>query len=354
MTSPVLDEDQQVYITGNLKELGSWYPANILMEYAGQHTWVKEISISGPARVEYKFTLGAWEREGADASFQPLRNFTADIGSDTLFHDTILFWTNRKPPQLPEHSVLGRAEYWPQMKGKGLCGRDVIVWLPPGYEDNTDDKYPVIYLQDGQNAFDSYTSAFGNEWRVDESIDSMVKKGTIPPLIAVGIYNTPDRSAEYLPGDTAGLYMDFIVNHLKPFIDSAYRSLPGPEHTITCGSSAGGTISFMLVWEHPEVFSKGICMSPAFRIESIDYVSAVEATTVKRDDVFLYMDIGGKEIEEELRLGILDMVQTLTEKGYKAGKDFIFIEDPGAFHNEKEWAKRFPEALLRCMENPGP
>ena len=79
-------------------------------------------------------------------------------------------------------------------------------------------------------------------------------------IIIVGIYNTIRPFSEYAETETGRLYMKFIVNKLKPFIDKNYRTKPDRENTATGGSSLGGLISFMLVWEYPNIFSKAACL----------------------------------------------------------------------------------------------
>ncbi|MGA1266587.1 MAG: alpha/beta hydrolase-fold protein, partial [Phycisphaerales bacterium] len=79
--------------------------------------------------------------------------------------------------------------------------RNVVVWLPPGYSDpaNAERRYPVLYMHDGQNVLDPSTAFLGREWRVDEVAERLVREGRIPPLIIVGIWNTPGRLADYTP-----------------------------------------------------------------------------------------------------------------------------------------------------------
>jgi predicted alpha/beta superfamily hydrolase len=169
------------------------------------------------------------------------------------------------------------------------------------------------------------------------------------PAIVVGIYNTSDRSQEYTPGEKGTAYMHFVVNQVKPLIDQTYRTMPGREHTVGGGSSAGGIISFMLAWEYPQVFSKAICMSPAFKIEDIDYVKTVRAYEGKKKDLFFYIDNGGIELETRLQPGVDAMLTALREKGYREGDDYYWVKAPGARHSEAAWAKRLPLALKRCF-----
>ena len=95
----------------------------------------------------------------------------------------------------------------------------------------------------------------------------------------------------------------------------------------------------MLLWEHNSVFSKAACLSPAFKISSIDYVLPVSNSKVKKD-ILLYIDNGGIGLEADLQPGIDDMINVLREKGYTEGKNFVYFIDPDAEHNEAAWAKR--------------
>jgi predicted alpha/beta superfamily hydrolase len=238
------------------------------------------------------------------------------------------------------------------LKGAGIHDRDLVVWLPPNYEADVTRRYPVVYMHDGQNIFDPATSAFGTDWSVDETVDELIKKKSIEPVIVVGIYNTKDRMKEYTPGDTDTAYMNFVVQTVKPFIDSTYRTRPDRNNTIVGGSSAGGLISFMLVWEHPDIFSKAICMSPAFRnpvaLGGWNYVKVVQHSNGKKNG-FFYLDNGGIGLESQLQPGIDEMLTALKAKGYKEGNDFVFVRDPMAKHSETDWAKRFPQALVTVM-----
>jgi predicted alpha/beta superfamily hydrolase len=324
------------------------------MEPKGNHTWSKEISVNRPLSIEYKYTLGSWEREAANANGSPLSNLVANISKDTTIKDSVLFWT-RGPRQRVNHGqITGTVKYHRALKGAGIQDRDLVVWLPPAYEADSTRRYPVIYMHDGQNIFDPVTSSFGTDWSIDETADDLIKKKSIEPVIVVGIYNTSDRMKEYTPGDKGTAYMNFIVKTVKPLIDSTYRTKPDRKNTIVGGSSAGGIISFMLVWEHTDIFSKAICMSPAFRNPGAssgwNYVTVVQQSNNRKKDVFFYIDNGGVGLESQLQPGIDEMIATLKAKGYEEGKDFTFVHDPSAKHFEADWAKRFPNALRAVLK----
>jgi predicted alpha/beta superfamily hydrolase len=346
--APGLPDTSVVFIAGSAPQLGSWNPSRVKMEFVGNQLWKKEIVFTRAISVQYKYTLGSWDHEGTDSTGAPLPNFSVDLSNSNVASDTILYWKNRSASKV-RGQITGMVKYHKDMKGEGIKERDIIVWLPPGYDSISKKRYPVVYLQDGQNIFDPVTSAFGIDWQVDETADSMIRKGVVEPMIIVGIYNTYDRNVEYIPSDKGRLYREFIIKKLKPFMDSAYKTKPGRSHSFIGGSSAGGILAFMMVWEYPDIFSKAICMSPAFRLpgnpaSGWNYVSIVKNDT-KRRKVFFYVDNGGIGLEKQLQPGIDEMLKVLSDKGYRAGRDFMYVSDPNSPHNEQAWAKRFPYAL---------
>ena len=347
--SAVLPEDSAVFITGSIEPLGDWNPGNIKMNYEGNHTWRTSFSIALPTQVEYKYTLGSWQHEGAAPDGSPLSNFSTYLLSDITIADTIDLWTTGTQNKVTDHHVTGTVRYHPAMKGKDIKDRDVAVWLPPGYDTLGNKRYPVLYMHDGQNMFDPAASAFGVEWGIDETCDRLIRQGEMAPLIVVGISNTADRSFEYAPGEKGEAYMNFVVNQLKPFIDSAYHTRPDRAHTLTGGSSLGGLLSFMLAWQHGDVFSKSICMSPAFKINRLDYVKNVLAYRGEKKDLFFYIDNGGVGLDAQLQPGVNAMLAALHRKGYEEGTNIRYVSDSRANHSESSWAKRFPEAIVWCL-----
>ena len=350
--APGLSDTNIIYITGSHPSIGNWDPSKKSLSYQGNSVWETSISLSEPLILQYKYTLGSWAREALGISGNTLPNHVLVIQHDTTIADTVMRWKSVGERQ---KTLTGNFRYHQAMKAEGLKDRDITVWLPPGY-DSTDKKYPVLYLQDGQNLFDVTTSAFGTEWRVDESADSMIRSGTIPPLIIVGINNTADRSDEYLPWQKNKAYKNFLVHKLKAFIDSAYRTKKDAANTIIGGSSAGGILAFMMVWEYPQVFSKAICMSPAFVNpegfkDKFDYVTTVKEGERRPKKVFFYIDNGGRDLDKLLQPGVDDMLKGLAAWRLRPGKDFVFIHDETATHNEGAWAKRFPYALKRVFAN---
>jgi predicted alpha/beta superfamily hydrolase len=349
VVSPSLPDDSTVFICGSLPQLASWDPGKIRMSSEGNHTWSYTIYAETIFPVEYKYTLGSWDREGASLKGTPLSNFIIRIKGGITVTDTVKSWLNRQP-KVVQGQITGNVRYHKQLRGDSIPDRDLIVWLPPDYEKNKNRRYPVIYMHDGQNLFDPGTSSFGVDWQMDETCDSLIRNGVIGPVIVAGICNSAKRMTEYTPGKNGDAYMNFIIKIVKPLVDATYRTLPDRRNTYVGGSSAGGTISFMLAWNHSEIFSKAFCLSPAFKIQNIDVITDVTRYNGKKKKVRFYIDNGGKGLEERLQPGVDEMVKSLETKGYRRGKDLFLISAPEAEHNEAAWAKRMPVALKMMLK----
>ena len=345
-----LPDSAVIYITGNRPELGNWKPDVLPLKKSESGDWEITINLPIGFHLEYKFTLGSWEKEALGKNGSVRANSVLDVINDTIIYTKINSFSNRVSHEL-KGQITGSVEYFHNLKGEGIKDRDVIVWLPPGYNENSNERYPVLYMHDGQNIVDPKTSSFGTDWQIDEAADSLIRNKMIKPVIIVGIYNTPDRSSEYAANDTGYAYMDFIIHKLKPMIDSTYRTLPDRENTAAGGSSLAGLISFMLAWEHPEVFSMAVCLSPAFRIERYDFVTPVEKYSGSKKQIKIYIDNGSKGVDSLLQDGVDLMLTVLKNKGFAEGKDLYYYKDENADHSERSWAKRIWRPLIFLFGN---
>jgi predicted alpha/beta superfamily hydrolase len=235
-------------------------------------------------------------------------------------------------------------------------GRDIIVYLPPDYERNQTRRYPVLYMQDGQNLFDGATSFFpGKERHMDEKAEALITQHAIKPLIIVGIYSTGlQRINEYTPtllagtnkGGQADLYGRMLVEEIKPFIDDQYRTLPGPSHTGLGGSSLGGLVSIYLGLKYPKVFGKLAITSPAAFWDDemiVRYVQSLPSKTHQR----ICLSIGTDEPVEFLS-SARALHDALITKGWKEGLNLGYMEASGAEHSPDERARRV-DHLLRFL-----
>lgn len=237
--------------------------------------------------------------------------------------------------------------------------RDIIVYLPPGYEQEKKKRYPVLYLHDGQNIFDGATSYIpGMEWRVDETAQALIASGEIKPLIIVGVNNagvdrvdeyTPTKDAKVKQGGKADLYGRMLVEELKPFIDAQYRTLRGPKETGLGGSSLGGLVSLYLGLEYPQVFGKLAVVSPSVWWDERKIVRDVQALG-KRPRSRIWMDIGTKEgkTPADATKDTRALRDALVVKGWKENSDLKYYEAEGAEHNEKAWSERVA-AILKFL-----
>ncbi|MBC7928317.1 MAG: alpha/beta hydrolase [Bryobacteraceae bacterium] len=250
----------------------------------------------------------------------------------------------------------GRLRYFHRFCSRYLStSRDLVIYLPPGY-DAVGGRYPVMYLQDGQNLFDPATAYGGNDWRADVTADYMIREGRIPPVILAGIYNTgAKRISEYTPtrdkrrrkGGKADRYAQMLAREIKPFIDREFRTLKAASHTAVCGSSLGGLVSLETSLLYPRVFGNAAVISPSVWWDNraiLDFVQAYNGKTRPR----IWLDVGTHEGDEPHRI-VEDarmLRETLLARGWESGKNLTYYEIAGASHNEHAWAARFGAVLL--------
>lgn len=224
---------------------------------------------------------------------------------------------------------------------------DFIVYLPPVYDAQPDRRFPVLYMQDGQNLFDPNTSfTKGMYWRMGETADELIAAGEIEPLIIVGIYNTGEhRIDEYTPvedkrlgGGQADAYGQMLVEELKPFVDRTYRTLPGEANCGLGGSSLGGLVTLYLGLRYTWLFSKLAVMSPSVWWRNRAILKTV-AKIPRKPDLKIWLDIGTNEGQRALP-DARDLKLALVKKGWVLGRDLSYLEVPGAQHNESAWAAR--------------
>lgn len=237
--------------------------------------------------------------------------------------------------------------------------RFLRVWLPPGYDDgeNGGKRYPVLYLNDGQNLFEPSTSFTGVEWQVDEAADRLIREGVIPPLIIVGIDNAgKDRFREYMPHRSlqpmmlrvqGQKYPNFLTKEVMPFIARNYRVATGPENTGLGGSSLGALISLYTAAVRPGLIGCLLLESPSLWASNRQMMR--ESREIKRWPERVFLATGTAEAgREDKDRSMVDDVRELASMFRRSGLDanrLRLIVDDGATHHESAWAKRFPDAL---------
>jgi predicted alpha/beta superfamily hydrolase len=240
------------------------------------------------------------------------------------------------------------ADVWsPQLANR----REILVWLPPGYE-RSRKRYPVVYMQDGQNVFDAATSFSGREWQADETAARLAARGL--PLIVVAVPNAGEaRMSEYSPFVTerppsrglAARYVAFLADTVKPLVDARYRTDPSAKRTAVVGSSLGALVSLFALYERPDAFRLGGIHSPSLWFAERRMLELVAERKPPRG-MRAWVDMGTLEggTPEAQKGGVADArrLATLLEERKVAVRLKIAR---GGRHHEDAWAARLPDAL---------
>jgi predicted alpha/beta superfamily hydrolase len=219
-------------------------------------------------------------------------------------------------------------------------GREIVVWLPPGYDAAPARRYPVLYMQDGGDVFVGM--------RIDEIAKPLIASQEIEPLIIVMVSiggTLDDRFDEYTPtrnssgkGGKADLYGRMLVEELKPFIDSEYRTLTDAPNTGLGGFSLGGLVTLYLGLKYPTVFGKLVVMSPSVWWDNKLIVRNVKALASK-PAMRIWLDIGTDEGPREVG-DAKDLRDALVKKGWILNSDLMYFEAKGGRHDLASFAKR--------------
>ena len=243
--------------------------------------------------------------------------------------------------------------------------RFLRVWLPPGYDDsaNAGRRYPVLYLNDGQNLFEPSTSFTGVDWQVDETADRLIREGVISPMIIVGIDNTGrDRVREYMPYRSlqpmilrvqGSRYPSFLMKEVMPFVARNYRVATGPENTGLGGSSLGALISLYTAAVRPGVIGRLLLESPSLWASNRQLIRESRKIRVWPERVFMAIgtaEAGRKDRDQSAVHDVQELAAIVRRAGLDQKRLALKI-DEGATHHESAWARRFPEALSFLFGN---
>lgn len=269
-----------------------------------------------------------------------------------------------------------------------VSNRNVDVWLPEGYDGT--ERYPVIYMHDGQMLFDASHTWNQQEWKVDEVLDGLIRDGSIPPCIVVGVWNSgAGRYTDYFPSkvfaaipqdflekmnahaiqnkqtpvaleaiDSDG-YLKFLVEELKPAIDARYATLTDPSHTFIAGSSMGGLISMYAICEYPEVFGGAACISSHWIgvWDDVDnpipglFASYLESHLPSPEQHRLYFDHGTEALDSQYARSQKLIDAVLLAGGYDSDH-WITTVYQGQDHSENAWASRLADPIRFLLSPP--
>ena len=237
--------------------------------------------------------------------------------------------------------------------------RFLRVWLPPGYyeEENRERRYPVLYLNDGQNLFEAASSFAGVEWQVDETADRLIRAGIVPPLIIVGIDNTgKDRLREFMPHRSMNpmmlrvqgkYYPDFLMKEVMPFVEQNYRAATGPENTGLGGSSLGALIALHTAIARPGTIGRLLLESPSLWASGRQVIKESRTVRIWPERIFLAAGTAEASNAERSRAVVNDVEElaAILRRAVLSERRLRLVIREGANHSEGAWAQRFPEAL---------
>ena len=252
---------------------------------------------------------------------------------------------------------------------KYVTPRNVEIWLPSNYDDIS--AFPVLYMFDGQNIFHGKKGWINNQyshgWQVDETLDSLINIGIIPPLIVVGVFNTGiKRFYEYMPakpktdikkrilmadksvrdgyqkhGITSDDFLKFLVTELKPYIDKHYKTKKGRSDSYLGGASMGGLISAYAICEYPNIFGGAACFSTHWPALDGVFIQYLKNNLPNPDSHKIYFDFGTIGLDSLYEPFQIKVDSLMMRKGYKKGESWLTKKFKGEDHNENFWRKRF-------------
>lgn len=338
-----------LYVAGSFN---NWNPRdeNYRMELGPNGYSVSITGVNGNA-YNYKITRGNWPTvEGsATGGFIADRTVLYQQGSTETI--SVLGWEDiGGNPTVSAHvRILDSNFHIPQLQRN----RRVWICFPPDYFTSAE-YYPVIYMHDGQNVFNSGTS-FSGEWRVDESMINELENACTQSIIVAIDNGGAERLNEYAPwmntqynqGGQGDEYCSFLVNTLKPFIDANYRTLSDRSNTAIMGSSLGALISAYAAFTYPEVYGKVGLFSPAYWFNPGIFDLAEDHNNLS--GTFIYHVCGTNEGNGSVLDDQNEMIQRLQNNGYP-GDELQSLDWAEGAHSEWFWDREFPAAYLWLVD----
>lgn len=352
LTTTDVADNISIYLTGNFN---NWLEKDerFKLDKISDQKYYFEFSDKSllPNPLTYKYIRGSWNNVELDLYGNSVENRSINP-LEGLVQDHVPRWKrdgkNFKEDFLPEIQVISEQFEIPQL----IKTRRISALLPYNYQE-TDRRYPVLYLQDGQNLFDDF-APFGN-WSLDKKLAILAEMG-LGDLIVIAIdHAEEERIEEFTPSYKTKLgrgegkkYTRFLADTLKPYIDLTFRTLGDRENTGIGGSSMGGLISIYAGMMYPEVYSKLMIFSPSLWVAPNIHFHAINFDESLDTRIYLY---GGAEESVNMIPNLKRFKQTIEQQGVGANIDFNLSIDPNGKHNEARWGEEFPKAIEWLFNN---
>ncbi|WP_184550441.1 alpha/beta hydrolase-fold protein [Mucilaginibacter sp. FT3.2] len=339
--APLKTASDRLFLAGSFN---GWNPADTAWQMQPDGTGGYRLIKKLPAGIyNYKITHGGWDKVECTPTGKSIDNRTLTLINDTLINLDVAAWQDNFAPAGKQHTATAQVHIISDKFDMPQLGRQrrVLIYLPADYA-SSKKKFPVIYMQDGQNLFDEYTGGYG-EWGIDEMLDHISPQ---KECIVVGIDHGGDyRITEYDPyksvyGPGRGMdYAEFLVNTLKPYIDTHYKTKATARYTTIAGSSMGGLISMYAALKYPNVFGNAGIFSPAFWIAPEIYSMAEQSNLAGK--ARFYFVCGDAESDQMVN-DMKKMAAIMQQRRAKAGNIPVTVIK-GASHNEKQWHSDWPD-----------
>lgn len=338
---------------------------------ASERRWVAEPSLPDTGSWRFRVSLS----KGVFNTPLSRRFYETDLRTLWL-QDKQLYAYEPAPHVSPSRVIKVEA-----FKGS-LSTRNLYVYLPRGYDEHSDKRYPVLYLHDGQNVFEAFVEdSYAGSWRADEAADSLIRSGKMRECIIVGVSNgNAERLSEYMPPYSsfkpkqvaaklrkvtkkaaqnlpkpitgkADKAFAYYQNEVDSYVSETHRTLEGRDHRATCGSSMGGLFSAYIAWEEPQFAKHHALMSTSFwitRNEKGKLETVERFRTGDKRDVRIWLDsgTGDPSTDSDDNMASTERVyEALIANGYEEGDDFQYYVDQGAIHHESAWASRLDKVF---------
>ena len=353
--------DYTVHVAGTFN---NWNPGDLSYVMTPQPDGTQSITLPDSVRgfQQFKFTRGNWETVEQDENGFDIPNRFVAIPSEgpASYEGTVARWRNVNAWPLPDSTVTDSVVLLdlefaiPQLNRT----RRIWIYLPPDYA-TSNKRYPVLYMMDGQNVFDTATS-FAGEWGVDEALDDLHAQGHHGVIVVAVANGEANRANEYHPypspfgGGEGDLFLDFVVDTLKPHVDGNYRTLTNARSTGIGGSSSAGLFSGYAGLREPGVFARVLSFSPAFfaNPEVYDLPASLLPSASSR---FAFVS-GLNETVGSLPPGVFadaqnQMIAALSAAGMDTASQVLAGAPADGTHSEAFWRREFPAAFLWLFDS---
>ena len=345
LITPAADT-RPVFVSGNFCDWLPDLPAfQMLLAGPGLYVYEFPADLTLPKKLEYKYTRGGWDQVELNSMGEGVANRTVSR-EVTVKREHVPHWrwfgAAYNPTLLPKIELLGDSFKVPKIKQV----RRIHALLPHDYE-QTNKRYPVLYLHDGQNLFGG-GAGYGS-WEVDQKMALLAARHHHEVILISIDHTHHERIREFtLERTRAGTgkgqyYLEFIRKTLKPLVDSTFRTLPDAEHTGIGGSSLGGLISIYAGLMYPGIFGRLMIFSPSLWISPKIYFDAIHLNAPVPMKIYAY---GGEKESRYMVPSIQRFNETLARQRYQGESIDIHLSvDPAGTHQEVHWSREFPKAV---------